>query len=238
MNRFFIAIWCASLAMVSASCLSGDPAARESAESEVRDSHGAGATPDSASPVATNLGKLVVRVNRDRALGDPKAALAIVEFGDYECPYCRAFHAGTFRELRSAYIDTGKVRYFYKDFPLRSHPQAFAASVVAYCAGAQGQFWEMQDYLFAKQARLGEALYAELVAMFKLDATQFDDCRRSRPAQLAVRRDFEDGRRIQITGTPSFVLGRIEGDRVVVERMATGTPAFETFATELEALVR
>lgn len=179
-----------------------------------------------------------ISVNPNRSLGDPKATLAIVEFGDYQCPYCRAFHASTFRQLRSELIDTGKVRYFYKDFPLRSHPHAYAASITAYCAGAQGRYWEMQDHLYAKQAHLGAALYTELVALFELDAAKFDACRTSSAARYAVLRDFEDGRRIHITGTPSFVIGHIEGDRVVVERMATGTPVFESFAKEIEALAR
>lgn len=177
-------------------------------------------------------------VNPDRALGDPKAKLAIVEFGDYQCPYCRVFHTGTFRQLRTAYIDTGKVRYFHKDFPLRMHAHAFGASIAAYCAGEQGRFWEMNEFLYAKQARLGEALYLELVNELELDATRFDACRRSQPAQFAVRRDMEEGRIIRISGTPTFVIGHVDGDRVAVERMATGAPAFETFATELEALGR
>jgi protein-disulfide isomerase len=177
-------------------------------------------------------------VDPDRALGDPKAKLAIVEFGDYQCPYCRVFQAGTFQQLRSAYIDTGKVRYFHKNFPLRMHAHAFGASIAAYCAGEQGHFWEMHDFLYAKQARLGEALYIELIKKLELDATKFDTCRKSRPAQFAVRRDMEEGRIIRISGTPTFVIGHVDGDRVAVERLATGAPAFETFAAELEALGR
>lgn len=181
----------------------------------------------------------LVPVSAERALGSPTAAIAIVEFGDYQCPYCRAFHAETFVKLRSAYIDTGKARYFYKDFPLmRIHAHAFGASVVAYCAGAQRHFWEMQDLLYANQARLGAALYAELADDLKLDRTQFDACRRSQAAQAAVFRDFKDGRRMRITGTPTFLLGRVDGDHVIVERVATGMPAFEVFARELDALRR
>lgn len=177
-------------------------------------------------------------VDPDRALGDPKAKLAIVEFGDYQCPYCRVFHAETFRQLRSAYIDTGKVRYFHKNFPLRMHARAFGASVAAYCAGEQGRFWEMHDLLYAKQAQLGDALYIELIKKLELDATKFHTCQKSRPAQFAVRRDMEEGRIIRISGTPTFVIGHVDGDRVAVERVATGAPAFETFAAELEAMGR
>ena len=88
-------------------------------------------------------------------------------------PWSR-FQAGTFQQLRSAYIDTGKVRYFHKNFPLRMHVHAFGASIAAYCAGEQGHFWEMHDFLYAKQARLGDALYRELIKKLDLDATKFD----------------------------------------------------------------
>ena len=179
-----------------------------------------------------------VSINPDRSLGNPKATIAIVEFGDYQCPYCREFHAGTFRQIRTELIDAGKVRYFYKDFPLRSHPHAFAASIMAYCAGAQGRYWEAHDHLYANQARLGTALYTELVAKFGLDAPKIDVCRGSSGARLSVLRDFQEGRHIGVTGTPSFVIGHVEGDRVVVERKATGTPPFEAFAKEIEMLAR
>lgn len=194
---------------------------------------GAAATPESTAP------GFVVRVSADHALGSPTAMIAIVEFGDYQCPYCRAFHTGTFVKLRSAYIDTGKARYFYKDFPLtRIHAHAFSASVAAYCAGAQRRFWQMQDLLYANQARLGDALYAKLARDLKLDGARFDVCSRSPAARAAVYRDFKDGRRLRITGTPTFLLGRVDGDSVIVERIATGTPAFDVFARELDALAR
>lgn len=180
----------------------------------------------------------VVRVDPDHALGSSTASIAIVEFADYQCPYCRGFHAQTFPKLKSAYIDSGKARFFYKDFPLRIHPHAFPASVVAYCAGAQQRYWPMQDLLYDNQERLGEVLYVKLAEELKLDIKQFNACRRSGAAFLAIRRDVADGYRLGINGTPSFILGRIHGDRVIVQRMATGTPSFETFAQELDALNR
>lgn len=177
-----------------------------------------------------------VPVRGERALGSDGAKVAIVEFGDYECPYCRGFHFDTLPRIKSAYIDTGKVRYFYKDFPLPTHQHAFSAGIAAYCAGAQGRYWQMQDLLYAEQTRLGDALYNELAAHLKLDPARFSACRRSRAAYIAVRRDFEDGRRLGVNATPSFALGRVEGDHVIVQRVAAGAPAFDTFARELDAL--
>lgn len=187
-------------------------------------------------PAATLLP--AVRVDPNRALGSPAATIAVVEFGDYQCPYCRGFHVGTLPKLDAAYVQTGKVRYFYKDFPLPMHKSAVPASVVAYCAGAQDRYWQMHDLLYAEQARLGESLYKELAEELKLDMTRFEACRHSRRAQVAVYRNLNDGRALGVSGTPSFVLGRVEGDHVVVQRMATGAPAFEVFARELDALLR
>lgn len=180
----------------------------------------------------------MVRIDPERALGSSSATLAIVEFADYQCPYCRDFQVGTFAKLRKAYIDTGKVRYFYKDFPLRIHNQALPASVAAYCAGAQKRYWPMHDLLYQEQARLGDGLYTELAVKLALDADKFKACRRSRVAYGAVRRDLEDARRLGIRGTPSFALGRVNGNRVIVQRMATGAPTFDVFARELDALNR
>jgi protein-disulfide isomerase len=177
-------------------------------------------------------------VDPARARGSAEAQIAIVEFGDYQCPYCRSFHVGTLPKLERAYVETGKVRYFYLDFPLRTHAHAFGAAVAARCAGAQGRYWEMQDLLYAEQARLGEALYVELADELKLDAAAFRACLRSDAAARAVRRDVAEGFRIGVNATPSFLLGRIEGDRITVQRVASGAPDLDTFAREIDALLR
>lgn len=179
-----------------------------------------------------------VRVDPSRSSGSPSATIAIVEFGDYQCPYCRAFHVGTLPKLHESFVKTGKVRYFYKDFPLSSHRQAFGASVAGYCGGAQKRYWQMQELLYAEQARLGNALYDELATELGLDVQAFKACLRSDVARSAVNRDVIDGRSVGINATPSFIIGIIAGDRVVIKRMAAGAPSFEVFAKEIEALSR
>ncbi|SRR5581483_8948642 len=211
----------------------------ERPDSARRSDHSSSAVQNAEPPrVITIPTELVVRVDANRALGSASAKVAIVEFGDYQCPYCRAFHVGTLPQLQTAYIDTGKVRYFYKDFPLSIHEHAFGASVAAYCAGAQGRYWQMQELLYAEQARLGVELYGELAGELKLDPERFQACRKSAAARGAVRRDVGEGRDLGINATPSFILGYIEQDRVVVKRTAAGAPSFEVFAKEIEALNR
>ncbi len=229
-SLFVLLLWSAAIAPAAV------PAG--AAPGPLRSNRPSSAVQGAQPPLAVAPAPLAVRVDPRQALGSPTAALALVEFADYQCPYCRSFHLGTLNKLQAAYIDTGKLRYFYKDFPLPTHRHALGAAIAAYCAGEQGRYWRMQQRLYEEQARLGGALYDELGVELELDRERFHTCRRSAPARQAVSRDLNDGRRLGVRGTPTFALGRIEGDRVVVERIATGAPAFEEFAREIEALAR
>jgi protein-disulfide isomerase len=179
-----------------------------------------------------------VRVDAARALGSSSATVAIVEFADYQCPYCRGFHVGTLPKLHESYIETGKVRYFYLDFPLSIHEHAFGAAVAARCAGEQGQYWQMQELLYAEQARLGRDLYPELAAELNLDAERFKTCLGAGTYSGAVRGDLAEGRRVGVSGTPTFIIGYVQKDRVLIKRTAVGAPSFEVFVRELDALAR
>lgn len=189
--------------------------------------------PDTSPPAQPTL-----TIDPARGTGSDTAPLAIVEFGDYQCPYCRAFHVDTLPKLAAEYIRTGKVRYFHLDFPLRHHAQALPAALAAHCAGAQDRYWGMQGRLYEEQARLGEPLYRELARQLALDPTAFDACRASPAARAAVEQDILQARRLGVRVTPTFVLGHIEGDRIRVERMAAGARAYDTFVQEIEALMR
>ncbi len=89
----------------------------------------------------------------DPMLGDPGAPVTIIEFSDFQCPFCQKFHSETFPQIKKTYIDTGKVRFVYRDFPLSFHPGAQPAAEAAECAHAQGKFWEMHEALFSEQQK-------------------------------------------------------------------------------------
>src|SRR5665213_2353557 len=98
-------------------------------------------------PEIPQTGKL--RLEGGFSLGSNDAPVTIVEFTDYQCPFCRGFESTTFSEIRKKYIDTGKVRFVVRDLPLAEmHPDAMQAAEAAHCAGDQGQFWRMHDVLF------------------------------------------------------------------------------------------
>ena len=108
--------------------------------------------------VAGQGGKFI-SVDDDPVLGDPKARVTIIEFGDYQCPSCRLFWQDVQPRLKKDYIDTGKVRLVFRDFPvLEIHPEAAVASQAAQCAGDQGKYWEMHDKLFREQYNRGDGV--------------------------------------------------------------------------------
>lgn len=171
------------------------------------------------------------------ALGRADAPIALVEFSDYQCPYCARFHATVLPRLKREYIDTGKLRLLFKDLPLAMHREAMPAARAARCAGAQGKFWQMNEALFANQARLGTDLYARLAQALALDIERFKACVGNPLTHQRVQRDAGDARRLGINSTPTFVLGRYDGERMQVVRQARGFVDFDTLARELDELL-
>ena len=86
------------------------------------------------------------------SIGRPDAPVTLVEFADYQCPFCKRFHKNTYAELKKTYIDTGQVRFVSRDFPMEFHPLALRAAEAARCAGDQNKYWEMRDALYSTSA--------------------------------------------------------------------------------------
>jgi protein-disulfide isomerase len=172
----------------------------------------------------------------DPRLGDANARIGIVEFSDYQCLFCREFHRQQFPRLKKEYVDTGVVQFVHKDLPLRIHVQAVLAAMSAHCAGAQDRFWEMHDALFVHQGRLNPNLYPELARALNLDAAQFSACLENQLPEQGIRQDVGIARKFGLTGTPSFLIGKIEGGTLTVSRQIRGVPAFEVFVEEIEKL--
>ena len=163
----------------------------------------------------------------DAYKGSEDAVLTIVEFSDFQCPACATHALEVQPALDKQYVDTGSVRWVYKNLPLQIHPQAPAAATAAECAGDQGQFWEMHDTLFAKQAQwANDAVDTELARLaddLELDATEFSACLNSRQALERVLPDIYDAIGI-IDSTPTFVI-LANGQGTIVN----GTQSLESF---------
>jgi protein-disulfide isomerase len=149
---------------------------------------------DLAAPSASvDLANTYIKGNKD-------APVVLVEFADYQCPYCQKVHP-ELDQLRKEFGD--KLAIAYKDFPLPMHPYAMKAAEAARCAGMQGKFWEFHDLLFADKKFEVKDLKEQARAIH-LDGERFDSCLDSGQTAGNVERDAEEGRRLGLTGTPSF----------------------------------
>ena len=114
---------------------------------------------------------------REYSLGRSDAPLTLLEFTDYQCPYCRQFHTNVFGELKKNYIDTGKVRFYSRDLPLDSiHPNASRAAQAARCASDQGQFWKLRDLMGANPDKLDLENLVTEAGTLKMDTKTFRTC--------------------------------------------------------------
>ncbi|MDT4330393.1 DsbA family protein [Methylomonas sp. MED-D] len=170
------------------------------------------------------------------ALGKSDAPIAILEFSDYECPFCGKHYKNVFPKLRESYIDKGKVKYVMKDFPLDFHAHAKKASLAARCAGEQKQYWAMHDAIFEARGQASDELIAGVAQQHKLDESALKKCLDD-PAQLTkVQNDIALGSRLGVNGTPAFLIGRIKDKQLVDYRRFDGMQSFETFVAAIDSL--
>jgi protein-disulfide isomerase len=171
-----------------------------------------------------------VSIAGNLVMGKKDAPVTMIEFSDYQCPFCKRFFETTLPTLKAEYIDSGKVRYVFRDFPLdQIHPHARKAAEAAQCAGDQGKYWEMHDLLFQNQQALQvESLKAHARSL-RLNATAFDSCLDRAEYAAEVQKDFDDGVAVGVRGTPSFFIGRTRSDNTIQGVFLSGalpTPAF------------
>jgi protein-disulfide isomerase len=164
-------------------------------------------------PVTAIMQTLELTGEQYAAEGDPDAPITVIEFSDYGCPFCRRYVGTTYPIIKQEYIDTGKIYYVFKDFPIAQlHPQAHIASEAAECSGEQGKYWVMHDTLFSAPsewdtteatAREVFAVYAERIG---LDTPRFDDCMAQGRYRAGISSNMAEGRRMGVTGTPTFIV--------------------------------
>jgi len=151
--------------------------------------------------------KIEVTFDPSRVRGNPDAPVTIVEFSDFQCPFCQRAYP-VIKGLLAKY--DGKVKLAYRDFPLRqAHPQAQMAAEAARCAGEQGKFWEYHDRLFDNFNQLSKEALAQYAASLDLDSQEFQACLESGRHQASIEEDFQDGSRAGITGTPAFFINGV-----------------------------
>jgi len=178
----------------------------------------------------------------DPVKGNPDATVTIVEFSDFQCPFCKRFHQTTLPLILENYVDTGKVKFVYRDFPIASlHPNgAIPTALAAECADEQGMFWQYHDKLFQTQKNWERLAAEDVVIELKtfagelgLDTNQFNDCLDSGKYRDEVNNDLQDGTSYGITGTPGFFIGNEERGYIKV----SGAQPYSVFQNVLDQML-
>ena len=165
-------------------------------------------------------------IDDDAMQGNPDATVTIVEFSDYECPFCARFYSQTYDQIIEQYVDTGKVNLVFRDFPLSFHPNAQKAAEAAECAGEQGKYYEMHDKIFDNQQALSVTGYKQWASEIGLDTAKFNSCLDSGQMASEVQKDFQDGQAAGVRGTPAFLVNG---------KLISGAQPFQVFEQVIEA---
>jgi len=176
-------------------------------------------------------------IEGDPTMGKRSAPLVLVEFSDYQCPYCGRFSRSSFPQIKEEYVDKGKVRYVFKDFPLAFHKDAQKAAEAAHCAGEEGKYWEMHDLLFENQGSLGMDDLHRYARDVGLKTKAFTKCLKENRYAQGIKADIEAGKASGINGTPSFILGRMNSDGKVEGSVISGAQPYGVFKSAIEGML-
>ncbi len=184
------------------------------------------------------LQDITASIDDDPFKGKTDAPVTIIEFSDYQCPFCGRFVKNTLPEITAKYINTGKVKYVFRDFPLDFHKFAIKASEAANCAGDKGRYWEMHDKLFDNQNALTLDNLKQYAIDIGLDSVSFDSCIDSGIYAAEIAKDFEDGRNAMVRGTPTFIIGKTQiGKKEITGKKLVGAMPFSSFEQVIEELL-
>jgi len=158
------------------------------------------------------------------SMGDAKAPLVMVEYTDFQCPFCQQFHNTAFAQIKANYIDTGKIRFVSRDFPLDFHDNARRAATAGRCAAEQGKYWEMRHVMIVNAEQLKADSLTSYAGQVKMDVAKFRSCLDSDKFKAQIDQDIAEGGVAGVQGTPSFVLGYLENDKLQGVRLVGAMP--------------
>ena len=191
-----------------------------------------------ARPTLPNPSSALVGISNNPVLGDENAPVTVIEFSDYQCPFCARFVENTFPTLKAEYIDTGKLRYVFRDFPLeRIHPEARKAAEAATCAGEQGKYWEMHDILFENQQALEVNHLKRYAEVLGIERVAFETCLDENRFSAEIDRDLREGQAAGVTGTPAFLVGKTTSDGTIQGTFIKGAQPLEVFKELLDRVL-
>ncbi len=172
--------------------------------------------------------------------GSREAPVVLIEYSDFTCGYCKKFFLETWPRLKANYIETGKVRFLYRDYPRAERGLGLDAAIAARCAGDQGRYWSMHDRLLSG-GRIGERAFQRHARGIGLDLDAFGKCRGDGRYETDIFRDKAQGMQLGFRGTPGFLLLRLDNGQLNIARYPpVGIPGalpFEVFEEEIERLL-
>ncbi len=196
----------------------------------------------SAAGVGQQLGnQSKVSIDDDPILGDKNAPLTIVEFSDYECPFCKRSFDQVLPELKKNYIDAGKLKLVYRDFPLSFHVNAHKEAEAAECARSQSNdatYFKFHDQIFSQTTSNGTGLALSKLPLIAqnlgLNVGQFKQCLDSDKFSDEVDKDIADGTAAGVSGTPAWFIGQSSKDGVINGTLIVGAQPFSVFKTIID----
>ena len=174
-----------------------------------------------------------------RTRGQANAPVTLIEYSDFTCGYCLKFFKETWPRIQARYVDTGKVRFLYRDYPRADQGPGLEAAMAARCAGEQGKYWAMHDRLFAEGGRLDKAVYLGHAAAIGLDQPAFEGCVKDGRYAKSIFEDRQEANRWGFHGTPGFILIRTRTEPTEKDPAVAipGAFPFEMFANEIDRLL-
>ena len=196
------------------------------------------ANPPAARPAADVLPTTPMDIGKEPFKGASNAKVAVIEFSDFQCPFCGRYDKDTYPQLIKEYVDSGKVKYVWRDYPLDFHKNAEKAAEAAHCAGEQGKFWEMHDRLFANQQNIEPADLPKHAEALGLVPGLFQQCLDSGRYADEIKKDIAAAGTVGISGTPSFLIGVVQPNgSVKITKKLVGAKPYAEFKTALDALL-
>jgi protein-disulfide isomerase len=191
-----------------------------------------------AIPKAPEL--ITVNLSGEPFKGSPFARVAILEYSDFDCSFCATYATQIYPLLDHAYVQAGKVKYFFRDMPAAEHLNAMFKARVARCAGEQDKFWEAHDGLFKDQSPFDAPRLAQFAQALGLDIPPFNACIASDRYLDAINRSSVSAARMRIRGTPAFIIGALSEDGSILRatKVVMGAESFDAFRVILDDLLK
>ena len=202
---------------------------------------GARAPAAAAAPQPEGFRPQTVSIGNSPVKGEPNATLTMIEYSDYQCPFCARNYRDVLPTIQKEYIDTGKLKFVMREYPLSQlHPNATNASMAALCAGDQGKYWEMHNLLFDNQKELGVENLKSFAGTIGLDTAKFDECLDTKQTEGEVRGDMASGAKLGMRGTPGFFIGVTDPDdtnQVELSVFIKGAQSIDQFRASIDDLL-